>query len=99
MQEALVTAFAGPGALAVGELPEPEAKEGQVLSDVESAGVVFPDILQTRGEYQTCPTLLFVPGWELSGTVRADGTGFRAGDRVAALLVTGGFAQTVAGDA
>ncbi|WP_371574253.1 hypothetical protein [Streptomyces sp. NBC_01314] len=41
----------------------------------------------------------FVPGWEMSGTVRTDGAGFRAGDRVAALPVTGGFAQTVAVDA
>ena len=31
--------------------------------------------------------------------VREDGGGFRAGDRVAALPVTGGFAETVAVDA
>ncbi|WP_328733954.1 NADPH:quinone oxidoreductase family protein [Streptomyces bobili] len=95
----LVTAFEGPGALVVGELPEPEAHEGQVLIDVEWAGVVFPDVLQTRGEYQTRPELPFVPGWEVSGTVRTDGAGFRAGDRVAALPVTGGFARTAAVDA
>ena len=35
----------------------------------------------------------------MSGTVRTDGAGFRAGDRVAALTVTGGFAQTAAVDA
>jgi NADPH2:quinone reductase len=99
MQGVLVTAFEGPGALLVGELPEPKAQEGQVLIDVEWAGVVFPDILQTRGEYQTRPELPFVPGWEVSGTVRTDGAGFRAGDRVAALPVTGGFAQAVAVDA
>ncbi|MFJ9180588.1 NADPH:quinone oxidoreductase family protein [Streptomyces sp. NPDC102360] len=99
MQGALVTAFEGPDALVVQQLPEPETQEGQVLIDVEWAGVVFPDILQTRGEYQTRPELPFVPGWEVSGTVRTDGAGFRAGDRVAALPVTGGFAQTVAVDA
>ncbi|WP_329333662.1 NADPH:quinone oxidoreductase family protein [Streptomyces sp. NBC_00663] len=99
MQGALVTAFEGPDALVIGELPEPEAQEGQVLIDVEWAGVVFPDVLQTRGEYQTRPELPFVPGWELSGTVRTDAAGFRAGDRVAALPVTGGFAQTAAVDA
>ncbi|MFG2731015.1 NADPH:quinone oxidoreductase family protein [Streptomyces canus] len=61
--------------------------------------MVFPDLLQTRGEYQTRPELPFIPGWEMSGTVRTDGAGFRAGDRVAALPVTGGFAQTAAVDA
>jgi NADPH2:quinone reductase len=99
MQGVLVTAFEGPDALVVRELPEPEAQEGQVLIDVEWADVIFPDLLQTRGEYQTRPELPFVPGWEVSGTVRTDGAGFRAGDRVAALPVTGGFAQTVAVDA
>ncbi len=99
MQCVLVTALEGPDALVVRELPEPEAQEGQVLIDVEWAGVVFPDILQTRGEYQTRPELPFVLGWEVSGTVRTDGAGFHAGDRVAALPVTGGFAQTVAVEA
>ncbi|WP_406223845.1 NADPH:quinone oxidoreductase family protein [Streptomyces canus] len=99
MQGVIVTAFEGPDALVVRELPEPEVQEGQVLIGVEWAGVVFPDLLQTRGEYQTRPELPFVPGWEMSGTVRTDGAGFRAGDRVAALPVTGGFAQTAAVDA
>ncbi|MFC8511721.1 NADPH:quinone oxidoreductase family protein [Streptomyces sp. NPDC057257] len=99
MQGVLVTAFEGPDALAVHELPEPEAQEGQVLVDVEWAGVTFADLLQTRGEYQTRPEPPFVPGWEVSGTVRADAGGLRAGDRVSALPVIGGFSQTVAVDA
>lgn len=99
MQGVLVTAFEGPDALVVRELPEPEAQEGQVLIDVEWAGVTFPDLLRTRGEYQTRPELPFIPGWEAAGTVRADSGGFRAGDRVAALPVTGGFSQTIAVEA
>ncbi|MFE2219912.1 hypothetical protein ACFW93_49515 [Streptomyces canus] len=35
----------------------------------------------------------------MPGTVRRDGASFRAGDRVAALPVTGSFAQTAAVDA
>jgi NADPH2:quinone reductase len=77
------------------EIPEPTPKEGQVLVDVEYAGVGFPDVLQTRGEYQFRPELPFSPGWEVSGVVRADTSGFRAGDRVAALPVVGGFAERV----
>ncbi|MFF3380628.1 NADPH:quinone oxidoreductase family protein [Streptomyces sp. NPDC002680] len=99
MKGVVLTAFEGPDALAVRELPEPAAKEDQVLIDVEWAGVTFADLLQTRGEYQSRPQLPFIPGWEVSGTVRADAGGFRAGDRVAAVSVTGGFARTVAVDA
>lgn len=79
MRAALLTAFEGQDALAVREVPEPEAQEGQVLIDVEWAGVTFPDLLRTRGEYQPRPELPFIPGWEVPGTVRADS--FRAGDR------------------
>jgi hypothetical protein len=35
----------------------------------------------------------------VSGVVRADGGGFRAGTRVAAMPITGGLAETVAVDA
>src|SRR4051794_11425126 len=56
-------------------------------------------MLQTRGEYQMRPELPFTPGWEVAGEVRADAGGFRAGDRVAAMPVVGGFADTVAVDA
>jgi NADPH2:quinone reductase len=60
--------------------------------------VVFPDVLRTRGEYQLRPELPFSPGWEVSGVVRFDGGGFKAGDRVAAMPIVGGFAESVAVD-
>jgi len=87
----------GPAAVEVNEVEEPKAGD-QVLIDVEAAGVVFPDLLLTRGEYQMRPDLPFIAGSEVAGTVReapAD-SGFSAGDRVAALSVLGGFAPTVA---
>jgi NADPH2:quinone reductase len=92
------TTFDGPEAFAVGELPEPPAQPGRVIVDVEWAGVSFADVLQSRGQYQSRPELPFVPGWEVAGVVRADVAGFKAGDRVAALPVVGGFAETVAVD-
>ena len=82
------------------EPPAPAAGD-RVLIDVEAAGVVFPDLLLTRGEYQMKPELPFLLGSEVAGTVReapAD-SGFAAGDRVAALPVLGGFAATVASPA
>jgi NADPH2:quinone reductase len=99
MRAAVITALTGPDGVEVRERPEPVPGPHQVLVDVEYAGVTFPDVLHTRGEYQRSPELPFTPGWEVSGVVRADAHGFRAGDRVAALPVTGGLAEAVAADA
>jgi NADPH:quinone reductase len=99
MRAAVVAALAGPDALVLREVPEPLPAPDQILVDVECAGVAFPDVLRTRGEYQLRPELPFSPGWEVSGVVRADGGGFQAGDRVAAMPIVGGFAESVAVDA
>jgi len=87
-------------ALREAELPVPEASHmltpGRgVLVDVEAAGVSFPEVLQTRGEYQVKPPLPFVPGSEVAGTVRSapEGSGLTPGDRVAAFPMLGGFAE------
>jgi NADPH2:quinone reductase len=99
VRAAVITALTGPDGVEIRAVADPVPQPGQVLVDVEFAGVVFPDVLQTRGEYQLRPELPFSPGWEVSGVVREDGGGFTAGDRVAAMPVIGGFAETVAVDA
>jgi NADPH:quinone reductase len=88
-------------ALALVEVPEPEPShmltpgEG-VLVDVHAAGVSFPELLQTRGQYQMRPPLPFIPGSEVAGTVRSAPAGAEVapGDRVAAFCALGGFAET-----
>jgi NADPH:quinone reductase len=85
------------------ELPEPEPShplsppgEDAVIIDVHVAGVSFPEVLQTRGEYQFRPPLPFVPGSEVGGVVRSTpaGNGLAPGDRVAAFTALGAFAET-----
>src|SRR4051812_23471507 len=98
MRAAVITALSGPDAVEVQERPEPTPTWHQVLVDVEYAGVTFPDVLQTRGEYQRRPDVPFTPGWEVSGVVRAGAGGFRAGERVAAMPITGASAETAAAD-
>jgi NADPH:quinone reductase len=100
MRAAQVTRLDGPGAITVGEVAAPEANPGQVLIDVEYAGVSYPDVLLSRGEYQLKPELPFIPGSEVSGTVveAPDGCGVVPGDRVAAFPGLGGFAERVAVD-
>jgi NADPH2:quinone reductase len=102
MKAIQITSLSGPdGALELVELPEPEASHMLtpgvgVVIDVHAAGVSFPEVLQTRGEYQLKPPLPFVPGSEVAGVVRSapDGAQVRPGDRVAAFCALGGFAET-----
>jgi NADPH2:quinone reductase len=89
------------GALALVDVPEPEASqvfsggEGVVI-DVHAAGVSFPEVLQSRGQYQVKPALPFIPGSEVAGVVRSapGGAAVQAGDRVAGFCALGGFAET-----
>jgi len=87
-------------AVAEADLPEPEASHmltpgSGVVIDVHAAGVSFPEVLQTRGEYQIKPPLPFVPGSEVGGVVKSapDGSGLAEGDRVAACCMLGAFAE------
>ncbi len=88
-------------ALALVDLPEPEPShmltpgEGVVV-EVHAAGVSFPELLQTRGQYQMKPPLPFVPGSEVGGVVLSapEGAAVEPGDRVAAFCALGGFAET-----
>ena len=101
MKAIQIVELSGPdGALALVDIPEPEASHAMtpgrgVLVDVRAAGVSFPELLQTRGEYQIKPPLPFVPGSEVGGIVRSapDGAPVATGDRVAAFCALGGFAE------
>jgi NADPH2:quinone reductase len=98
MRAVVVDRWMEPQDLRVGELPEPEVGPGMVQVDVRAAGCNFFDILMVRGQYQVKPPLPFVPGGEVSGVVRAVGTGVtdvRPGDRVLASVPLGGFAERV----
>ncbi|MCP2252098.1 NADPH2:quinone reductase [Prauserella aidingensis] len=97
MYAATVTRTDGPAALEVADTPAPKPGDGQVLIDVKAAGVNFPDLLLTKNMYQYKPEPPFTLGGELAGVVREApaGSGFSAGDRVAASTTTGAFAEQV----
>jgi NADPH2:quinone reductase len=101
MKAVQIVELTGPRtALRLQDVPEPEPShpmtpgEGVVV-DVRAAGVSFPEVLQTRGEYQVKPEVPFTPGSEVGGVVRSapEGAGVRAGDRVAAFCLQGGWAE------
>ena len=97
MRALLLESETGPTGLRLADLDEPVAADGTVLIEVHAAGVGFVDHLICRGEYQIRPPLPFVPGLEVSGVVRSapEGSGFRAGMRVAAGTAFGGWAELV----
>ena len=90
MRAIQISELTGPSGLKVVDVPEPEAThplapDGDVvIIDVEAAGVSFPEVLQSRGEYQLKPELPFIPGAEVAGIVRSapEGSAHQPGDRV-----------------
>jgi NADPH2:quinone reductase len=98
MRAVRVHELTGPTALRVDEVPDLAPGAGQIVIDVRAAGVNFPDILITRGQYQFKPALPFSPGGEVAGVVRAVGSGvttLKPGDRVATTMLHGGYAEQV----
>ena len=78
MRAVQITELKGPSeALELTDLPDPAEPShlmtpgSGVVVEVHAAGVSFPEVLQTRGEYQVKPPLPFVPGSEVAGIVRA----------------------------
>lgn len=78
--------FGGPEVLAEAEVPDPVAGPGQVVVEVEAAGVNFADIGRIAGTYTPPERLPAVPGMEVLG---------RTGDgrRVMAYMTDGGYAS------
>ena len=97
---AIICPEPGPiSALELREVDDPKPRRGEVLIDVVAAGVNFPDVLIVQGLYQFKPSGAFTPGGEVAGVISALGEGvegFAVGDRVAAVIPWGGFAEKVA---
>lgn len=74
------------------------AGKGQVVIDVEAAGVNFPDGLLVQGLYQLQPDFPFIPGTEVAGTICDIGEGVNhltKGQRVIGIANLGGYAEKV----
>lgn len=96
MQAVRMHQTGGPEVLALETLPDPAPAPGEVLIDVEAAGVNFIDCYHRSGLYPQ--PLPFTLGMEGAGTVLALGTGvtdWEAGDRVAWAGVPGSYAERI----
>ncbi|MFB8005530.1 NADPH:quinone oxidoreductase family protein [Nocardia sp. NPDC056000] len=98
MRAAVVSKLEGPESIQVLDMPEPAAYPGGVVIEVHAAGIAFPDVLMTRGQYQMKPQLPYIVGCEVAGIVREapEGSHVAAGDRVVALTLLGNAAAELA---
>lgn len=98
MRAVVCEALGPPDQITVKEVPDPQPKANEVCIRVGAAGVNFPDTLIVRGRYQLKAEPPFIPGSEVAGEVVSVGEKVRhvrPGDRVAALVMTGGYAEQV----
>jgi NADPH2:quinone reductase len=85
----------GPEALVPQRRAVPVPGEGEVLIRVAAAGVNRPDVFQRQGKYPPPPGASDIPGLEVAGTIVAAGAGtdMLVGQKVAALMAGGGYAE------
>jgi NADPH2:quinone reductase len=91
-----IKAPGGPEMLTPEERPVPMPGAGEILVKVAAAGVNRPDVVQRKGLYPPPKGATDIPGLEIAGEVVALGAGvtrWKAGDKVCALVIGGGYAQ------
>jgi NADPH2:quinone reductase len=86
MRAIQISRYGGPEVLTVVDLPDPQARPGQVVVDVTASGVNYADTHLADGSYLSSPRLPFVPGAEVIG--RAPD-----GRRLMGLCGSGGYAE------
>jgi NADPH2:quinone reductase len=94
MKAVRIDTFGGPEVLQLVDLPDPTPGPGQLLVQVEAAGVNFIDVYHRTGLYPN--PLPVIPGLEGAGIVEVvgpDTSGFREGDRIAWSSVLGSYAD------
>lgn len=99
MKAVEIATYGAPEVLRLTERPDPKAGQGELLIRVAASGINRPDVLQRKGMYPVPPGGSDLPGLEVAGTIvegdpRAlTDAGFKAGDRVCALVTGGGYAE------
>jgi NADPH:quinone reductase len=91
-----IAAPGGPEQLKVAKRPVPNPGDEEVLVKVAAAGVNRPDCMQRQGRYPPPAGASDLPGLEIAGEIAALGakvSGLSIGDKVAALLPGGGYAE------
>lgn len=106
MRAVQLSRFGGPDVLELIETPTPVPKAGEVLIEIQAAGVNYFEVLMRQDRYAVTPELPTVFGVEIAGTIvkLGAGTNLPVGARVAVPLFAfghygGGYADYIAVDA
>jgi NADPH:quinone reductase-like Zn-dependent oxidoreductase len=94
----VVARYGGPEVITVAEEECPAPGPGEVRVKVLAAGVSLPDVLAREGVHPETPRVPYTPGWDLVGIVDQIGegvSGFELGQTVAAMPISGCYAQYV----
>lgn len=86
MRAIRITEFGGPEVLTLVDAPEPEPGPGELLVDIDRAGVNYADTHHAENSYLSRVTLPLVPGGEIVGRTPQ-------GRRVVAIVPGGGYAE------
>ena len=94
MRALQLRSLTGADGLHIAEVPAP-ASADHVIIEVHAAGIGFPDLLMTKGQYQFKPNPPFIPGVEAAGVVLSApaSSGINPGDRVIAASMLGAWAE------
>jgi tumor protein p53-inducible protein 3 len=93
MRAIVVKQPGGAEVLQLSDVPDPDAREGDLIVRVRAAGVNRADLLQRLGRYPPPPGESEIIGLEIAGEVERAAGAFKRGDRVMALLAGGGYAE------
>ncbi|HTO98310.1 MAG TPA: NAD(P)H-quinone oxidoreductase [Myxococcales bacterium] len=93
MRAIVVKQPGGPEMLMMGEIPDPQPREGDLIVRVRAAGVNRADLLQRLGRYPAPKGEPDTIGLEIAGEVEHSAGSFPRGARVMALLGGGGYAE------
>lgn len=93
--------FGGPEVLKWSDSEKPQPRGSEVLIEVKSSGVNYADTARREGQYVVPTALPYVPGSEVAGIIVETGNdvkNFSKGQRVVALIESGGYSQYAAVD-
>jgi NADPH2:quinone reductase len=100
MKAVVIEEFGGPEVLRYRDVPDPSLSPASVLVEVQAVGVNRGDLQQRAGEAgDEQLSLPLIVGWEIAGVVKAVGDliqHVRQGERVVAIMPSGGYAELAA---
>lgn len=97
-----LTGLEGFESMRIVEADKPKPGPDQVLIEVKAAGINFAELELTKGKYPALKPLPYILGFEAAGIVAELGSqvkGVNVGDKITAIVSSGGFADYATADA